>query len=172
MPTCGQFVDLSPTNERSAFTTRNFHSPASPYRLELAILRVDLRFFFGTFAPARRASDRPMAIACFLLLTFFPDRPLRSVPAARSCMARSTFRLAAFPYFAMTATSSSNSVRPLTFFLLSFFAPALTLNQVRIARYVNQKSCRRQIIPLCNSAGVTPGECRRALLPSSILVSD
>ena len=38
-------------------------------------------FFFGTFAPARRASDRPMAIACFLLLTFLPDLPLLSVPA-------------------------------------------------------------------------------------------
>ena len=30
-------------------------------------------FFFGTLPPARRACDRPIAIACFLLVTFFPD---------------------------------------------------------------------------------------------------
>ena len=28
-----------------------------------------------------------MAIACFLLLTFFPLRPLRSVPSLRLCIA-------------------------------------------------------------------------------------
>jgi hypothetical protein len=35
--------------------------------------------FFGTFAPFLRASDNPMAIACFRLVTFFPE-PLLSVP--------------------------------------------------------------------------------------------
>ena len=37
-------------------------------------------FFFGTFAPALRASDKPMAIACLRLFTVFPDRPLFSLP--------------------------------------------------------------------------------------------
>jgi hypothetical protein len=45
----------------------------------------------GTFAPLLRASDRPMAMACLRLLTFRPDRPLRSVPAFLSCIARFTF---------------------------------------------------------------------------------
>ena len=37
-------------------------------------------FFFGTFLPSLRASDRPMAMACFRLLTFLPLLPLFSVP--------------------------------------------------------------------------------------------
>ena len=55
------------------------------------LLRLLLRFF-GTFAPERRASDRPIAIACLRLFTFLPERPLRSVPRLRSCIARFTFR--------------------------------------------------------------------------------
>jgi len=46
--------------------------------------------FLGTLAPAFRASERPIAIACFLLFTFLPD-PLRNVPRLRSCMVFSTF---------------------------------------------------------------------------------
>ena len=34
----------------------------------------------GTFSPFLRASDRPMAIACFGLVTFLPLRPLFSLP--------------------------------------------------------------------------------------------
>jgi hypothetical protein len=48
----------------------------------------DLRF--GTLAPARRASDRPIAIACLRLVTFLPDRPLRKVPRLRSRIVFST----------------------------------------------------------------------------------
>jgi hypothetical protein len=58
-------------------------------------------FFAGTLAPSRRASERPIAIACFLLVTFFPERPLRSVPRLRSCIARFTFELAFRLYFAI-----------------------------------------------------------------------
>jgi hypothetical protein len=47
--------------------------------------------FFGTFAPDLRASDNPMAMACLRLVTFFPLRPLFSVPLFRSRIARSTF---------------------------------------------------------------------------------
>src|SRR5438132_1945809 len=66
-------------------------------------LRPPLRgpFFFGTFAPASRASERPIAIACLRLLTRLPDRPLFSVPRLRSRIARSTFSPAFLPYLAM-----------------------------------------------------------------------
>jgi hypothetical protein len=32
-----------------------------------------------------------MAMACFRLVTFFPERPERSVPRLRSCIAFDTF---------------------------------------------------------------------------------
>ena len=54
-------------------------------------------FFAGTLPPSRRASDRPIAIACFLLLTVLPDPPLFSVPRLRSCIAFWTFSLAFLP---------------------------------------------------------------------------
>ena len=40
--------------------------------------------FAGTLAPARRASDRLMAMACVRLLTFLPEPPERNVPRLRS----------------------------------------------------------------------------------------
>src|SRR5688572_32446956 len=52
----------------------------------------------GTFPPARRASERPMAMACFRLVTFLPEPPLRSVPRFISCMVFSTFSAALSPY--------------------------------------------------------------------------
>jgi hypothetical protein len=58
-------------------------------------------FCFGTLAPARRACESPIAIACARLVTFIPDWPLRSVPRLRLCMAFSTFFSAALPYFAI-----------------------------------------------------------------------
>jgi low affinity Fe/Cu permease len=39
-----------------------------------------------------------MAMACFRLVTFFPELPDRSVPRLRSCIARSTFFEASVPY--------------------------------------------------------------------------
>jgi hypothetical protein len=60
-------------------------------------------FFGGTFAPFFRASERPMAIACFRLVTLPPLPPLpdRSVPRFSRAIAFSTLFPAAFPYFAM-----------------------------------------------------------------------
>ena len=58
-------------------------------------------FFRGTVAPSLRASDKPIAIACFLLVTFFPERPLFNVPCFLSCIAFSTFFDAFFPYLAI-----------------------------------------------------------------------
>jgi hypothetical protein len=65
----------------------------------------DEDFLLGTLPPALRASDNPMAIACFLLVTFFPDRPLFSVPSLRSCIAFSTFSEAFLPYLAIVRSS-------------------------------------------------------------------
>jgi hypothetical protein len=59
------------------------------------------RRFDGTLAPARLASDSPIATACLRLVTFFPEPPLRNVPRFRSRIARSTFCPAFGPYFAM-----------------------------------------------------------------------
>src|SRR5689334_22615829 len=58
--------------------------------------------FFGTLSPSARASDKPIAIACFLLVTFLPDLPLFSVPCLRSCIAFSTFFEAFLPYLAIS----------------------------------------------------------------------
>jgi len=58
-------------------------------------------FFLGTFAPARRASESPIAIACFRLVTFFFDFPLFKVPLFRSSIALLTFSCAFFPYLAI-----------------------------------------------------------------------
>ena len=75
-------------------------------------------FFFGTLPPARRACDRPIAIACFLLVTFFPE-PLFSAPRLRSCIAFSTFSDAFAPYLATVlllrlgdSTTSKDRSRP------------------------------------------------------------
>src|SRR5262249_8310343 len=65
------------------------------------------RFRFGTFAPERRASDKPIAMACLRLVTFLPDRPLRSVPCLRSCIARLTLLCAFRPYLGISRTPSS-----------------------------------------------------------------
>jgi hypothetical protein len=57
--------------------------------------------FDGTLAPFFRASESPIAIACFRLFTLppLPPLPLLSVPFLRFFIARSTLLLAAFPYF-------------------------------------------------------------------------
>ena len=54
-------------------------------------------FLDGTFAPFCRASDNPMAIACLRLVTFFPERPLRSVPFFFRCIALLTLFCELFP---------------------------------------------------------------------------
>lgn len=58
------------------------------YRFFDDLLRED---FLGTLPPARRASDRPMAMACLRLVTFLPERPERSVPRFISCIVFFTF---------------------------------------------------------------------------------
>ena len=58
-------------------------------------------FFRGTLAPARRASDNPIATACLRLVTFLPELPLRNVPRLRSCIVFLTFDCAVVPYLGM-----------------------------------------------------------------------
>src|SRR2546421_11942126 len=64
-------------------------------------------FFFGTLPPSLRASDKPIAIACFLLVTFLPDLPLFKVPSLRSCIAFLTFFCAFLPYLAIIVSPFS-----------------------------------------------------------------
>src|SRR6478752_6848477 len=64
--------------------------------------RSDQPFLSGTLAPFLRAFDRPMAMACLGLVTFFFDfPPLLSVPSFISCIASLTSSWAFGPYFAM-----------------------------------------------------------------------
>jgi len=77
----------------------------------------------GTFAPFFRASESPMAIACFRLVTRppLPPFPERNVPRFSLCIALFTDLAAAFPYLAMIPplpgvfrAGSSNLLRLLT----------------------------------------------------------
>src|SRR6185312_2135169 len=73
-------------------------------RLQDFLRFFDFLFFvlrLGTFLPLRRASDRPMAIACFLLFTVPPLPPLPrfSLPFFLRCMARLTSLPALLEYF-------------------------------------------------------------------------
>lgn len=67
-----------------------------------------LDFLCGTLAPFFRASESPIAIACFLLLTIPPLPPLpeRRVPRFLRRMAARTDLLAAFPYLAIGPSSA------------------------------------------------------------------
>jgi hypothetical protein len=56
-------------------------------------------FFFGALEPDLRVFESPMAIGCFRLVTFLPDRLLFNVPFLRSCVAFPTFLDAVLLYF-------------------------------------------------------------------------
>jgi hypothetical protein len=71
---------------------------APPYRFAFRFFDFFFRFF-GTLAPAARASDNPIAIACLRLLTLRPERPLFNVPDLRFFIARPTFADAFLEYF-------------------------------------------------------------------------
>ena len=71
---------------------------ARPFEAFLEAFFADFFFDFllglGTLAPSRRASDKPIAIACLRLVTFLPERPERRVPRLRSRMLLATLLLA------------------------------------------------------------------------------
>lgn len=68
-------------------------------------------FLRGTFAPERRACDKPIAIACLRFLTFLPERPLFSFPRFRSCIAFFTFSDAFLLYLAMVISPKRRAFR-------------------------------------------------------------
>jgi len=68
--------------------------------------------FPGTLLPLFLASDKPMAIACLRLVTFFPLRPLLRVPAFFSFMARSTFLPAPAEYLAIEFLFMDSKLMP------------------------------------------------------------
>jgi hypothetical protein len=57
--------------------------------------------FAGRPCHFRLASESPMAIACFVLLTLVPLLPLFKVPSFSLCIARLTNRCAVLPYLAI-----------------------------------------------------------------------
>lgn len=75
--------------------------------------RLDFRFA-GTFAPSFRASDSPIAIACFLLVTRppLPPGPRRNDPLLRFFIARSTRFPAFFPYLLLLFFRVAMSAHP------------------------------------------------------------
>ena len=67
----------------------------------------------GTFAPFLRASDRPIAMACFLLFTRPPLPPLpeRRVPCFLRCIALLTLFFAALPYLGISPPRMRTDLR-------------------------------------------------------------
>jgi hypothetical protein len=82
----------------------------------------------GTFFPDFRASESPIAIACFGLVTFLPLRPLFSLPRFISCISVSTFLLADGLYFRVELFFADVFLEELffaaDFLLAAFFAGA------------------------------------------------
>jgi hypothetical protein len=73
------------------------------------LVRLQLDFFRGTLAPFLRASERPMAIACFRLLTVppLPPFPDFKVPRFLRRITLLTDLPAAFPYLAILVSFSA-----------------------------------------------------------------
>lgn len=72
---------------------------------DLLLLDLELDFLAGIFPPSLLASDKPIAIACFRLVTFFPLPDFR-VPSLNLCISVSTLSCDFLPYLAMFAFSS------------------------------------------------------------------
>ena len=83
-------------------------------------------FFAGTFLPSFLAFERPMAIACFRLVTFFPLRPDLSLPFFISFISVSTFFPADGEYLRDEVFFAEDFLALLLFFaLLDFFLVAI-----------------------------------------------
>ena len=67
---------------------------------DFLVADLDADFFSGTLAPLSLASERPIAIACLGLVTFFP-LPLFKVPSCISCIALCTLSCDIFEYLAI-----------------------------------------------------------------------
>jgi hypothetical protein len=84
---------IRPRRPKGSPAPRSLHGPIQPQPVD----------FLGTFAPFLRASAKPIAIACFLLLTTppLPPFPDRKVPCFLRRIALLTVLLAARPYLAI-----------------------------------------------------------------------
>jgi hypothetical protein len=82
-------------------------------RTRLQLIRIQPDFFRGTLAPFLRASERPIAIACFRLFTVppLPPFPDFKVPRFLRRIALLTDLPAAFPYLAILVSFLSRSSR-------------------------------------------------------------
>jgi hypothetical protein len=82
-------------------------------RTRLQLIRIQLDFFRGTLAPFLRASERPMAIACFRLFTVppLPPFPDFKVPRFLRRIALLTDLPAAFPYLAILVSFLSKKLQ-------------------------------------------------------------
>jgi hypothetical protein len=81
----------------------------------------------GTFFPALRASDNPIAIACFGLVTFLPLRPLFSLPCFIAFISVSTLLPAAGLYFRVDPLFFALLFLVADFFVPDFFAAVFFL---------------------------------------------
>jgi hypothetical protein len=87
--------------------------------------------------PSRRASDSPIAIACFRLVTFLPLRPDFSVPRLNARISRCTSLSADGEYFRREEDSFAVDLRAVVFFALLFFELAfLVLDFLLAASFV------------------------------------
>jgi hypothetical protein len=77
--------------------------------LRFRAVRLRPVLFRGTLAPFLLASLKPMAIACFRLVTLRPE-PLFSVPRLRRRIADFTVFDAPLPYFAIDTSSEVRAV--------------------------------------------------------------
>jgi hypothetical protein len=82
-------------------------------RTRLQLIRIQLDFLRGTLAPFLRASERPMAIACFRLFTVppLPPFPDFKVPRFLRRIALLTDLPAAFPYLAILVSFLSKKLQ-------------------------------------------------------------
>jgi hypothetical protein len=110
----------------------DFDLAAGVFFAARAVRNREAGLFFGgggAFAPSLRASDRPIAIACFGLRTFRCDRPDSSLPSFILCIARSTLAEAFGPYFRFPEVDMQS--------LPDLVRPTLAAGEPQLARAVN-----------------------------------
>jgi hypothetical protein len=112
------------------------NNPQPPLYLRFSIARRDKLqphlqdFFEGTFFPAFLAFERPMAMACFLLVTFLPLRPDLSWPFFNAFISVLTLFPAAGEYFLPEAFFADDFFAPVLFLVVRFLVEALFLEDL------------------------------------------
>src|SRR6266567_2698183 len=125
-------------------------------------------FLAGTFAPALRASESPMAFACLRLVTFLPDFPLLRVPCFFSCMTFLTFDCAFLPYRAIVFSWAVRATYRIQ-------CPPAHLEQDRFQMFQREHGLRiegqRRVLDCMVDQGVD-GICILANYPEQFLLID